>query len=68
MGIYKQLFSFSEIIAYACGFVIYACTLCMFPHATGEYKFAVTPDNASEVWFSSDHQPANLKKDHVLDV
>ena len=31
-----------------------------------EYKFGAMSDDASEVWFSSDHQPAKLKMTHVL--
>ena len=38
--------------------VLCAC----FRTHTGECKFAVASDDASEVCLSSDHQPANLKK------
>ena len=42
------------------------CVPCMHRWGTIEYKFGVMSDDASEVWLSSDHQPAKLKMIHVL--
>ena len=42
------------------------CVPCMHRRGTIEYKFGVMSDDASEVWLSSDHQPAKLKMIHVL--
>ena len=38
------------------------CVPCTHRWGTGEYKFGVVFDDVSEVWLSSDHQPAKLKK------
>ena len=39
---------------------------CTHRWGTIEYKFGVMSDDVSEVWLSSDHQPAKLKMIHVL--
>ena len=41
------------------------CVPCTHRWDTIVYQFGVVSDDVSEVWLSSDHQPAKLKTIHV---